>query len=125
MSQSGRLLRTEILISSVLRGGVLICGSVIGLGLGMRFFGFGQAVHSSGEVIGTLLQGTATLDYQPPGVGADRVIAIGLLLLIALPITRVGLTVVLFIVERDWAFFLISAIVFSVLLSGIILGRAL
>lgn len=129
--KSEKLLRTELLISYVLRYGVLLCLFVIGCGLAARLL----HPQENAAVIGALVNGRLT-DYRPPvGVAevlaglragdADAVIALGLMLLIALPIARVALTMLVFLRDRDWAFFAITLIVLTVLLSGILLGRAL
>ncbi|MBI3336126.1 DUF1634 domain-containing protein [Candidatus Peregrinibacteria bacterium] len=55
----------------------------------------------------------------------DTWLAAGLLLLIGLPILRVGLTMVLFLLDQDKTYFLITLFVFVILLSGIFLGKAL
>ena len=86
-------------------------------------------------VISALTSGQSP-EYRPPTALAevwkgvlqfrsDTVIAAGLMLLIALPIFRVAFTTMVFFHERDWAFFVITLIVLSILLSGILLGRAL
>ncbi len=48
------------------------------------------------------------------------VIQLGLLLLIATPILRVALAVVIFAVERDWQYVLIASIVLGLLLTALI-----
>jgi uncharacterized membrane protein len=129
--QDRELLRAELLISYVLRYGVLLCLAIIGLGLAVRMFQPG-----SGELVGALTSGLTAGDYHPPtavsalaagafGGSGDTLIACGLVLLIGLPIFRVGLTTFLFLRERDWAFVLITAVVFTVLISGVIFGKAL
>ena len=49
--------------------------------------------------------------------------SLGLLLLIALPIARVGMTVVLFLIEGDFVYLGITLFVFAVLIAGIAIGR--
>lgn len=56
---------------------------------------------------------------------AEAIIALGLLLLIALPIVRVALTVLLFLFERDYVYLAITFFVLTVLLSGVFFGKAL
>jgi uncharacterized membrane protein len=130
--KSERLLRNELLISQVLRFGVILCGAVIGLGLIGRLGGWGAG--STSGVIHTLLDGQRIAGYRPPAAPApllhglfhldpDTWMATGLILLISLPILRVGLTVVLFLLEGDFVFFGLTLAVFSVLLLSILLGR--
>lgn len=126
------LLRAELLIASVLRYGVLVCLLVIGAGLALRLLGD----TSSAQVIGALVSGLTPGDYHPPATAGlllygaarlepDSVIALGLVMLIALPVIRVALTTLIFFFEKDWPYFWITLIVLSVLLTGVILGKAL
>ena len=132
--KSAELIRTEVMISHVLRYGVLLCLFVIGAGLVGRLF-FPSSGVANEAVISALTSGQSP-EYRPPTALAevwkgvlqfrsDTVIAAGLMLLIALPIFRVAFTTMVFFHERDWAFFVITLIVLSILLSGILLGRAL
>lgn len=127
------LLRAEMWISWVLRVGVLLCALILALGLGLQFFfsGSGQS-----EVFQQLLQGKeitgypviASLDSLRKGIlelNSESLISLGLLLLIALPIVRVAMTVILFIMERDLVYFWITSTVLGLLLFGIVFGKAL
>lgn len=136
MDKSDRLLRTELLISAVLRYGVLLCLVVIAAGVIGRFAHIHTEVGSSRALITELVQGHEIADFSPPQHGSeliqglrgfqpDVVIAVGLLLLIALPMARVGLTIFVFLFQKDWAFLVITLIVFSVLVSGVVIGKAL
>jgi len=127
------LIRTELLISYVLRYGVLLCLFVIGIGLAARL---ALSPGGNAEVVRDLVKGLSPGDYRPPSsasallAGAfhfqpDIVIALGLVMLISLPIIRVAMTTLVFLVERDWIFFAITLVVLSVLLTGVIFGRAL
>ena len=51
-------------------------------------------------------------------------IALGLLLLIATPVIRVAASVVIFALERDYAYILITAIVLIILIVSFLLGKA-
>ena len=126
------LLRAELLIASVLRGGVLACLFVIGSGLALRLIGD----TSSSPAIAALLKGLAPLDTRPPAslallvagalhFEADAVIALGLVMLIALPVIRVALTTLIFFFEKDWPFFWITLFVLAVLVTSVVLGKAL
>lgn len=134
MKKSDELIRIELLIAYVLRYGVLLCLFVIGVGLAARLFlpGAGAANEA---VIQALTHGQAP-DYHPlvepaalwqgvAGLQPDAVIALGLVLLIALPVIRVALTTAVFLREKDWAFFGITLFVLCVLLSGILFGKVL
>lgn len=114
-----KLLRAESLIGNFLRYGVLLCLAVIGAGLAMRLAGgAGNAAF-----LEALTHGRAA--FAEPKVAADRVISLGLMMLISLPVLRVALTTLIFLLEKDWAFFVITLVVLTVLLSGIMLGHVL
>jgi uncharacterized membrane protein len=59
--------------------------------------------------------------YADPTV----IVSLGLILLILLPVVRVGITILVFVVERDRVYVAITAIVFAVLLFGLAFGKAL
>jgi uncharacterized membrane protein len=131
-----QLLQAEVWIAYVLRYGVILCGAVISFGLAGRLFHFLPRTTASHELIGALIRGGEITNYAAPssvaqfGLGlahwdADAIMALGLLMLIGLPVTRVGLTVVIFLLERDWVYTVITLIVFAVLVSGLVFGRAL
>lgn len=127
-----QLIQAEIIISWVLRIGVMLCGAIISLGIVAKFI----SVESSQQLISDLMSGQTHIDFAATAspltiltgiahFNADSIIIAGLLLLIALPILRVALTVILFFHERDWPFMGITLFVLTVLLSGIFLGKGL
>jgi uncharacterized membrane protein len=129
INRSVTLLRAEFWISFVLRYGVLLCATIISVGLGLKLF------SSSGQLVQGLTSGLILQDNAVPrtvgeyrvGLGSanpDVVISLGLWFLISLPVLRVGMTVVLFVLERDWIYLGISLFVFVVLLSSILCGTA-
>jgi uncharacterized membrane protein len=130
------MLQTELAIAYVLRGGVALAGALIALGLGLRTFGLRPVRVDSREIVGAVLSGRAAVAGQAvhtlPGFlhglragDPDVVMALGLVLLVALPVVRVGMTVVLFLVERDWIYLAITVFVLGVLLASPIFGRTL
>jgi uncharacterized membrane protein len=130
------LVLTELAISYALRMGVLCCSAVFASGLILKLTRSSTQGPSSKELLQKLTSGAESIPFFVPSSisdfmeglrsgNSDTVIALGLILLIALPIIRVSMTVILFLIERDWIFLLITLIVLSVLLSGIIFGKAL
>lgn len=130
-----KLFQAETIISHVLRVGVWIAAFFLSTGLLVSWVhphptGFsttdlstlvaGQTItninqfHSFGELLGQFL-------FFDPGA----IISVGVMVLIALPILRVALTVILFLLERDYLYFFITGFVLLVLISGILLGRAI
>lgn len=117
----------ELLLSHLLRAGVLISAAVILLGLTMLF--------APGPQTGYFNQGLSGLIGYPPQAGGapvdrsltevlaglqvgepDAVISLGLLLLIATPIVRVAASVLLFLAQRDYRYVAITLFVLIVLL---------
>lgn len=134
--KSAKLLRTELYVAHLLRFGVLICGGIVIFGLCLTWLNPTALNQFARDTLPHLASGAEISNVSIPktpaevisGVSAlhpNAVIALGLLLLIALPIIRVGSTVVLFLMEKDYLYFGITLFVFCVLLSGIILGKAL
>jgi len=118
-------LRTvEKVVSRVLRIGVILSATIICLGLGllavkgiitneMRI----DAAIPYPRDLGALLSGLLALDPA-------SVIALGLVVLIATPIARVSVSIVAFALERDWRYVAVTALVLTILIAGIILGKA-
>jgi hypothetical protein len=52
------------------------------------------------------------------------VVCFGLLMLIATPILRVAVSIVVFVVQRDWEFVAVTAFVLAVLLASFFLGKS-
>ena len=127
--------RMELLISYVLRAGVLLSGSIIFLGI-LLF----ALTHNTGYApilphhLADLLTfhqavGPGFFPTAPAAVvhGAlagkpYAIIGLGMLLLIATPVVRVALSVVFFLVERDWLYMGITMFVLAVLLLSLVTG---
>jgi uncharacterized membrane protein len=123
----------DLVLSLLLRVGVLLCAAVIAVGWVGHLLRppVNQAaaipILASG---GMLAEQTVahSLKEVAAGLAAGSpraVIVLGLMLLIGLPIARVGLTVAAFWLERDWLYAALAALVLALLLSGLLLGRAL
>jgi uncharacterized membrane protein len=116
----------ELWISYVLRGGVLIAGAIILVGLILYVIqgpassepqslhaltqGGGYSLDTS---LGTILRGVR---HGHP----SAIIQLGVLALILTPITRVAMTMVLFLLQRDRVFTLITGAVLALLLVGLV-----
>jgi uncharacterized membrane protein len=118
-------LRTvEKVVGRVLRIGVTLSATIICLGLvllavkgiitnEMRI----DAAIPYPRDLGALFSGLLGLDPA-------SVIALGLVVLIATPITRVFVSIIAFAFERDWRYVAVTAIVLAILIVGIALGKA-
>lgn len=112
-------LSMEIVLSNVLRVGVLLAIAIISFGVVLSWLDPSPVqLLASPELHPIYLRG---LTHLAP----NAVVSLGLMVLVALPVTRVGLTVLLFLQERDYFFSAITAIVFLILLGGLFLGTAL
>jgi uncharacterized membrane protein len=114
--------RVEIIISQVLRGGVLLSAAIISIGVVLFYIHYfsvaGHAVdigsfpHSLVSVAEGLVRGDPL-----------AVIALGLLVLLATPVARVAVSIVAFGFERDWRYVVISTVVLLVLIISFLLGK--
>lgn len=122
--------RVELLISTILRIGVSVSLLVIVLGTLITFLHHPSYVHSQ-----TALERLTGLDHQRPhtlsavldGVGQARgqaIVMVGLLLLIATPVIRVGVSILAFVYQKDRVFVAITTIVLLLLLLSFVLGKA-
>ena len=127
--------RMELVISYALRGGVLLSAAIILygfiLGAAMRNTGYAPIrPHHLSDML-AFHQGTGP-GYFPtaPGVvlrdalGGKpyAIIGLGMLLLIATPVLRVALSVIFFVVQRDWLYVGITVFVLTVLLLSLVTG---
>ena len=114
-----RLRQAELVISHVLRGGVIVSASVILLGV--LWFYLQMAItghaalgypHTFGGIIRRLFHG------EPLAL-----VALGLLILLLTPILRVAISIVVFALEHDWRYTVITVLVLIILLVSLLLGR--
>jgi uncharacterized membrane protein len=122
--------RTEVVISMLLRTGVLISLFTILLGVVLMF------VHHPNYLISrTDLQKLTALGATFPqslsevaqgllALRGQAMVAAGLLLLIVTPIFRVAASIIAFVIERDWTYAAITSAVLLVLLLSFFLGKA-
>ena len=92
----------ERILAGLLRYGSLVASSWIAVGMAMGMLG------------------GASSDLQA-GL-ASQCMAIGIVLLIALPVLRVALTTAVFLFERDYLFAAISGAVLAIIALGFLLG---
>ena len=117
-------------ISNLLRAGVLLSIGVVLLGLLFTFVHHPQYMTSKTE-LGQLTSPATLYPHTVRGVLAETlgergqaIVMLGLLLLIATPITRVAFTIVAFIVERDRVYVAITIVVLTLLLVSLFTGAA-
>ena len=114
----------SIWLARVLRGGVLIAGILVLLGLILYLSGGHGGPSTLDEALGKQTEvqpitPSDILDGLRNGSSGDIILA-GLLVLILTPTVRVAMTVVLFLQHHDRLFALLAGIVLVLLLLGLI-----
>jgi uncharacterized membrane protein len=127
-------LRVELFIARLLRWGVILSFIVIAIGISAVILteqtGYSQiqlddvnsviAFHRQPNFPNTLGDVFAgVLLFKPYAI-----ITLGLIILIAIPVTRVIVSVIAFMIERDWLYVAITAFVLFVLLLSFAIGEA-
>lgn len=120
----------EIAISYLLRIGVVVSVALIVIGTVISFLHHPDYLHASGA-LHTLATPGASFPHTPRSVldglttsRGQAIVMVGLGVLIATPIMRVGISIAAFVRERDWTFTAITAVVFALLVLSLLLGRA-
>jgi uncharacterized membrane protein len=118
----------DLAIATLLRTGVVLSITIVTVGIIFTF------VHhpdyfSSRPALGTLTSANA---HFPSSIGdvvaglrnlrGQSIVMAGLLLLIATPVARVALSIVVFVVERDRLYIIITTTVLTILLISFALG---
>ena len=126
---SGHVHKVEVLISTILRGGVIASLLIISFGLALslrhhpEYFNSPamlKQITTPGRIVPHNLREVLSGVAETKG---EALIAAGLLLLIATPVLRVAVSIVIFLVERDWAFVAITAFVLAMLILSFFLGK--
>lgn len=118
----------ELLISTLLRYGVLASIGLVGAGIVLSFVHHPDYL-SSADALARLTRPSDTphdLSEVLAGLAAARgqtLTMLGLLMLITLPVTRVGLSLIVFTAQKDRAFVLITGAVLALLLVSFLLGQ--
>lgn len=126
-----RVRRVELLISNLLRCGVLVSLALIVLGTVVSF------VHHPGDLVTAdrLRELTHPGRPQPHRIGeilarlaefrGQALVTLGLLVLLLTPVARVAVSIAAFVYQRDRAFVGITSTVLAILLASIVLGQAI
>ena len=126
-------LRIELFIANLFRWGVTLSFVIVAIGIGMVIVTGQTGYHAIRLDDLNSIIGYSTKSDFPSTWGAVwggllalkpyAIIALGLLVLIAIPVLRVAVSVIAFAVERDWLYVAITATVLVVLLAGFIIGN--
>ncbi len=114
--------QAELVISNVLRGGVLLSAAIILVGVVM-FYARYYATNGRGVVNRPFPHTLATVGQGLAHADPLAVVALGLLLLLLTPVMRVAVSIVAFMLERDWRYVVITTIVLIILIVSFLLGR--
>jgi uncharacterized membrane protein len=118
-TRTRRVRQAEMLISHVLRGGVLLSAVIIGIGV------LGVVLHHGSQT--SSLPALDSLAAVWQGIVAGNPLAVimaGLLVLLATPVLRVAVSVVAFALEGDFRYVAITCMVLLILLVSFALGKA-
>ncbi len=123
-----RVRKVELLISNLLRTGVIASLSIVVIGSVLSFVHHPQYLSSPPALQRLTRPGAAfphTLGQVLQSVREFRgqgIVAVGLLLLIATPVARVAVSIFAFVYQRDRTFVAITATVLILLLLSFLLG---
>ena len=124
------VVRVELIISTLLRTGVLLSLATIVLGTVLTFLHNPAYLSNSQDLHALIAPATGqpnAIAAIASGIAADdgpAIVMAGLLLLIATPVMRVGVSIFAFLLQEDWLFTLITTVVFALLVLSFFLGRA-
>jgi uncharacterized membrane protein len=112
--------RSELIISSVLRGGVILSGVVISIGVADFYLrGPSHQGYAGGLAYPTSIPAIwSGLTHADP----VAIIAIGLILLLATPVARVAVSVIAFALSRDRLYVVITLVVLCILIFSLLSG---
>jgi uncharacterized membrane protein len=122
--------RVELLISNLLRLGVMISLTLVVFGTVVSFVQHPEYLSDRSFFGTSNLPRTAILrSLGEVGAGlkafqGEAIVTLGILLLIATPVIRVGVSIFAFIYQRDRLYTVITATVFCLLILSFVLGKA-
>lgn len=119
----------ELLISYLLRYGVMVSLLLVVCGMVLTFFHHPDYFSSAEALERLTAQGDMPhqLSEVMAGVLATRgraVAMVGLLVMMAIPVARVALSLLIFRQQRDRAFVIMTAVVLTLLVGSFLLGHA-
>ncbi len=124
-----RVRRVELIISNLLRAGVLGSLALVVIGTVLSFIHHPEYFTSPAD-FGRLVEPGAAFPHSVSDViqgiqlwRGQAIVTAGLLLLIATPVMRVAVSIFAFIYQEDRAFTFITALVLCLLLLSFFLGK--
>lgn len=123
--------QVELLISTLLRVGVVVSLTVVVAGTLVTFARHPDYLYSRQDLSQLTNPARASFPRSIPELlhglrefQGRAIVVAGLLLLIATPVMRVAVSIFAFIYERDGVFVIITSIVLAMLLASFLLGKA-
>ena len=134
-SNDDKTLRIELFIAHLLRWGVVLSFAIVAFGIGIALVSDQTGYHQIRlDDLNTILQYHQGQPTFPNSVGdilngvltlkPYAIISLGLFVLIAIPVMRVGVSILAFALERDWRYVAITSFVFAMLVLSFIIGEA-
>lgn len=118
MQDESKIGEMEIVISNFLRIGVFLSAVIVFIGLSM-FLVSGNSGYPAGYYPTTLSEIFSGLI----AFKSYAIILTGLIILILTPVFRVGVSIFVFIKEKDFLYVKITSLVFIILLISFVLGK--
>jgi uncharacterized membrane protein len=115
----------ELLIGNLLRLGVGIAALIVSAGGIFYLSRQAGATPRYGSFLGEpgFLEHAGQVIRAAASLRSDAIIQLGLLVLIAVPVFRVAVSIVAFLVKRDWLYSLVTLLVLAVLLFALLGGQ--
>lgn len=130
VDDSHRAGRVEIAISTLLRTGVICSITIILFGMILGYARHRAEVNDSAQ-LSSLLSRDGDFPHSLREVArgvlnlqSQAIIALGLLVLIITPVMRVAMSIIVFALQRDRVFVVITCIVLGLLITSFLLGHA-
>jgi uncharacterized membrane protein len=126
---STALNRMEVVLSQLLRMGVVISAALIFVGILVSLVRHPDYLSDPGTLArltdpgGAFPHTMADLGWELGQFRGRAIVTVGLLVLIATPVLRVAVSIAAFAVAREWRFVVITAAVLLVLLVSFLIGK--
>jgi uncharacterized membrane protein len=116
--------RVEHLIGNFLRFGVILAACIVMVGGAFYLYRRASAVPHYGSFQNepSFLKHVGEVIKAAVSLRSEAVIQLGLLVLIAVPIFRVAVSIVAFVLKRDWLYSAVTLLVLAVLLFSLLGG---
>ena len=124
-----RVRKVELLISNLLRLGVILSLTLVVIGTAVSFLQHPEFLSDrsffdrAGAPRSPILHSLSDVGAGLMALKGEAIVTLGILLLIATPVIRVGVSIFAFIYQRDRLYTLITATVFCLLLLSFVLGK--